>query len=59
MMKNMKISARLGGGFAAVVLLMVALIMIGLSALSSMNRTIDNIVNDTNAKIEAAMALRA
>ncbi|MEN3274847.1 MAG: hypothetical protein V7631_637 [Massilia sp.] len=57
-MKNMKIGRRLGLGFGAVVVLMVALVVVGLGALSNMNRSIEEIVGDNNVKIDASSALR-
>lgn len=57
-MKNMKIGRRLGLGFGVVVAMMVALMIIGLSSLSGMNRSIETIVNDNNVKIDAISDLR-
>ena len=57
-MKNIKIGRRLGLGFSAVVVLMIALVIVGLNALSNMHRTIEKIVNDNNVKIEAISSLR-
>jgi len=57
-MKNMKIGRRLGLGFGAVVGLMVVLVIVGLAALSAMNRSVEKIVNDNNVKIGAATALK-
>jgi methyl-accepting chemotaxis protein len=57
-MKNMKIGRRLGLGFGAVVALMVALVVVGLGALSDMNHSIEEIVGDNNVKIDASSSLR-
>jgi methyl-accepting chemotaxis protein len=57
-MKNIKIGHRLGFGFGIVVVLMVALVIVGLGALSDMNRSINKIVNDNNVKIEAVWSLK-
>lgn len=58
LMKNMKIGRRLGVGFGIVVALMVALVMVGLGAMSEMNRSIDKIVNENNAKVDAVSSLK-
>ncbi|MEW6445101.1 MAG: MCP four helix bundle domain-containing protein, partial [Pseudomonadota bacterium] len=54
MFANMKISARLSGGFAIVILLMVAIAVIGISRLAVMNDSIGLMVNDRYPKTVTA-----
>ncbi len=57
-MKHLKIGQRLALGFGIVVVLMVAVLATGLSALSGMRDTVNEIVNDNNVKIGAVTTLR-
>jgi methyl-accepting chemotaxis protein len=57
-MKNLKIGQRLTLGFGVVVALMLALVLMGLSALSGMQEAIEKVVGDNNVKIEALNGLR-
>jgi methyl-accepting chemotaxis protein len=53
-MKNMKLSVKLFGGFAVVLLLMVIITVLGINRLSAINEEIDKIVKDANVKVSLA-----
>lgn len=54
--KNMALSV--GGGFALVLVLMVSLAAIGLREMAAINSRLEHIVNENNAKVELASAMR-
>lgn len=49
---NLRIGVRLGLGFGLVLALMVALALIGMSGMATINASLDGIVNDNNVKIK-------
>jgi methyl-accepting chemotaxis protein len=51
---NMKIGARLGGGFVLVLVLLAAVLGLGLSSMGSIAEKLDRIVSNHNAKVSAA-----
>ncbi len=51
MFKNMKIGVRLGIGFGLVVVLMVAIAMIGITRMSSLNESMENVNHDKWPKV--------
>ncbi|NOT53909.1 MAG: GAF domain-containing protein, partial [Deltaproteobacteria bacterium] len=53
MLKNMKLSTRLGAGFAIVVLLMSLIVATGLYGVGELQKRLDDIVNDNLTKMHA------
>jgi methyl-accepting chemotaxis protein len=55
---NLKIGQRLGLGFGIVLVLLAALIGVGLSAMSTINESLNGIVQGNNVRIDAAANMR-
>jgi len=51
MFKNMRIGVRLGMGFGLVVVLMVAIAVIGITRMATLNESLENINNDKWPKV--------
>jgi methyl-accepting chemotaxis protein len=58
MFKNMKIGMRLGAGFGLVLLLLIAVIFVGVTRMSDINGSLEDIVKDDNVKKDLVFELR-
>ncbi len=56
---QMKVSTRLGAGFALVLALLLAVVLLSLNRMSAMKEKIDEIVSVNNAQLAQAIAIRA
>ena len=57
MLKNLKIGIRLGLGFGAVLLLLLAIAMLGISRMAAMNKATEEITADAYPKVVLAKDL--
>ncbi|WP_034930514.1 MCP four helix bundle domain-containing protein, partial [Candidatus Accumulibacter vicinus] len=59
MFKNLRIGIRLGVGFGVLIVLMAAMTLLGINAMSNVYEDLDDIVNDNVVKIELAQEMNS
>ena len=56
---NLKVGTRLFAGFALLIFFLVALLVLGLNRMASMQANVDQIVSVNNAQVQQIMSMRA
>jgi methyl-accepting chemotaxis protein len=59
MLSNLRIGLRLGAGYAILIMLMVAMTLLAVNAMSNVYRDLDDIVNDNVVKMELAQEMNS
>jgi methyl-accepting chemotaxis protein len=54
---NLKIGTRLGTGFAAILIMMIAVLGVGLNSMANIQGRLDSIVNENNHKVELSRSM--